>query len=114
MWFFLNNRETCLIGDKNFIFRMIVEYLVEKQLVPRKRVTVSLIKVKSCNPLSRMLLTYNHSYAITGCVARGWRKEIGRIKLKKTLTLVPAAHILLLSSCDFHHFPLVVVHIALT
>ena len=61
--YFLNNRGISLIRDV-FISYDRLEYLIKKLPVPTKRATISLIKVKSCNFLLRVLLACICSYLI--------------------------------------------------
>jgi hypothetical protein len=57
----LSERKAELFKLSMCLFRM-TEYLIKKPPVPTKRATVSLIKVKSCNALLRMLLVCICSY----------------------------------------------------
>jgi len=56
----LNNRGTSLIGNVFFAFQL--EYLITKPPIPKTRATVSLIKVKLCNSLLRMMLVWIRCY----------------------------------------------------
>jgi hypothetical protein len=60
-----------------------LEYIIKKPPVPRKRVTIILIKVKSCNVLLPMLLVYIHGYLTSVTSLKFWIPIIQTLYLQE-------------------------------